>query len=366
MGEIRTAYIEIDTDALVSIDNIDDSVFVGTIPDPQYILESSPGKRQVIWLLKPGVTVSQQEALNRALMLRFGGDPACVDVVRVLRLPGFKNLKYDSQPFSSILVKGDGSRHSLEEFKLPIEESKSTVKPPAEQKELQDIATFLEAALDESKIDYSGPKKWGSQGYLWEITECAWSADHSTGAGGACIILHNSGALDYSCRHSSCKKNARSWSQFRDLIESKAGHKFAFAEKKDWSSGVILGDGPYSDVKPPVISEITGFHDDMPDAVLCGRLGEIRRTRLIDKKRFPIAYAWPALLAAAGVMVPPVPTNPDVITAVDPMTNSFTALVGPVHSGKSQCINWANGILGLPRNCTAKCAPALRSLCCAS
>lgn len=349
IGEIRTAFIEIDNDAIVSVDNIDDSVFVGQVPEPSFITESSPGKRQIFWGLRSGFTIAQLEALNRSLLLRFGGDPACSDVVRVLRLPNFENLKYDSKPLSKILVVGDGSRHSLEEFKLPLQENKTVIKADAKEDELRSIATFLEKALDESGIDYEGPRAWGSTGYLWELSSCVWSSDHTTGESGACIILMKSGAISYSCRHSSCMKNHRDWLQFRELIETRVGHKFAFAEKKDWSSGVILGDGPYTDAKPPEISKVTGLRDDMSDSVFSGRLGEICQTRLIDQKRFPIAYAWPALLAAAGVMVPPVPTNPDVVTAVDPMTNSFTALVGPVHSGKSQAINWANGIIGLPR-----------------
>jgi len=349
VGEIRTAFIEIDNNAVVSVDNIDDSVFVGQIPEPEFITESSPGKRQVFWKLQSGFTIAQLEALNRSLLMRFGGDPACSDVVRVLRLPSFRNLKYNDSPLSKILVVGDGSRHSLEEFRLPIQENKTIIKAEAKEDELRSIAVFLEKALDESGINYDGPRAWGSTGYLWELESCVWSSDHTTGEGGACIILMKSGAISYSCRHGSCTKNHRDWLQFRKLIEDKAGHKFQFAEKQDWASGVILGDGPYSDTKPPVVSELTGFCDDMPDAVLSGRLGEICQSRLLNEKRFPIAFAWPSLLAAAGVIVPPVPPDPNVVTSVDPMTNLFVGLVGKVHSGKSQCINWANGIIGLPR-----------------
>lgn len=97
----------------------------------------------------------------------------------------------------------------------------------------------------------------------------------------------------------------------------------------------------------PVVN--TGIPGDMPEAVLEGRLGEICQKRLLNGQRFPIAYAWPALIAAAGTMVPITPRIPCVITANDPMTNFFTGLIGPVHSGKSQAINWANGVIGLPR-----------------
>jgi len=85
---------------------------------------------------------------------------------------------------------------------------------------------------------------------------------------------------------------------------------------------------------------------DWSDAVLNGRLGEICQRRM---NRFPIAYAWPSLIAAAGVTVPPImPTTG--ITIADDNVNSFTGLVGPVHSGKSQAIEWAYKTLGLPDN----------------
>jgi hypothetical protein len=75
---------------------------------------------------------------------------------------------------------------------------------------------------------------------------------------------------------------------------------------------------------------------DMPDSVLDGRLGEICSKRMAI---FPVAYAWPALLAVASAVVPRQTHNVRV--------NLYSALVGPVHSGKSQAIDHAIKILGL-------------------
>jgi hypothetical protein len=74
---------------------------------------------------------------------------------------------------------------------------------------------------------------------------------------------------------------------------------------------------------------------DMPEGVLDGRLGEICADRM---GAFPRAYSWPALLACGSVLMEP---NPSI------RTNLYGALVGPVHSGKTQAIQQAINILGI-------------------
>jgi hypothetical protein len=76
---------------------------------------------------------------------------------------------------------------------------------------------------------------------------------------------------------------------------------------------------------------------DMPEEVLDGYLGMLCEERLVARG-FPVAYAWPALVTAAGTLVPPTPGVP---------TNLFCALVGIVGSGKTQCIENAIALLGL-------------------
>ena len=63
------------------------------LPEPNFVLTSSPGKYQVIWRAD-GFTPAAAEALQRALVRDVGADVAATDVTRVLRLPGFYNHKY--------------------------------------------------------------------------------------------------------------------------------------------------------------------------------------------------------------------------------------------------------------------------------
>lgn len=80
------------------------------------------------------------------------------------------------------------------------------------------------------------------------------------------------------------------------------------------------------------------FMRDMPDTVLAGRLGEICQRCL---SHFPIAYAWPAILAVGSALISE--------RAENVRTNLYCGLVGPVHSGKSQAIEYAIKSLGLGR-----------------
>ena len=89
--EIRHAYLDLDEDASASLHALRTS---GDAPSPNFVLDTSPGKHQVVWRVE-GLDQEQAESLLRALANQFGGDPAATDVSRVLRLPGFTNRKYN-------------------------------------------------------------------------------------------------------------------------------------------------------------------------------------------------------------------------------------------------------------------------------
>ena len=57
------------------------------------ILSTSPGKYQALWRVA-GFDFERQEQTLKLLAHAFGGDPACTDRNRVLRVPGFFNRKY--------------------------------------------------------------------------------------------------------------------------------------------------------------------------------------------------------------------------------------------------------------------------------
>jgi len=89
--EIRHTYLDLDEEAGASLQAIRTS---GDVPLPNFVLDTSPGKHQVVWRVE-GLATSQAETLLRALASQYGGDPAATDISRLLRLPGFTNRKYN-------------------------------------------------------------------------------------------------------------------------------------------------------------------------------------------------------------------------------------------------------------------------------
>jgi hypothetical protein len=87
--EIRHVYLDLDRkgdEALKAIRNSSE------VPAPNFVLDTSPGKHQVVWRVS-GFSQDDGEALLHDLANKFGGDLAATDSTRVLRLPGFANRK---------------------------------------------------------------------------------------------------------------------------------------------------------------------------------------------------------------------------------------------------------------------------------
>ncbi len=88
---VRHLYIDIDTDGDARLSALRAS---DAVPMPNVILSTSPGKYQVLWSVDV-FDFARQEQTLKLLAIAFGGDPACTDCNRVLRVPGFLNRKYD-------------------------------------------------------------------------------------------------------------------------------------------------------------------------------------------------------------------------------------------------------------------------------
>ncbi len=113
IATIRHLYLDIDRNGPSALKSIDNS---GLVPHPNFVLESSPEKYQVIWKVE-GIGQDQAEALQRAMVREFGGDPAAIDSTRVLRLPEFANRKYETE----FVVKAHRSAtetYHVEDFRL--------------------------------------------------------------------------------------------------------------------------------------------------------------------------------------------------------------------------------------------------------
>ena len=113
--EVRHVYLDLDEDAPASLARVRES---SDIPPPNFVLDTSPAKHQVIWKID-GADLEQAETLLRSLASEFGGDSAATDATRVLRMPGFANRKYPGEPGFTVQAHHESDRiHSLRDFAI--------------------------------------------------------------------------------------------------------------------------------------------------------------------------------------------------------------------------------------------------------
>ncbi len=143
--EIRHLYLDLDRGGQAALEAIRNSP---DVPAPNFILDTSPDKHQVVWRVE-GLAIEESGAMLRAMAAQFGGDPAATDSTRVLRLPGFANRKYDAEFIVQAHHESDAVHHardfqlqedSLETPRRFESEARSTLSPAHKSQSEQDWA----------------------------------------------------------------------------------------------------------------------------------------------------------------------------------------------------------------------------------
>ena len=114
IASVRHLYLDIDEDGDARLAALRASV---AVPTPSAILSTSPNKYQVLWRVE-GYDFDAQEMMLKRLAITFGGDPACTDCNRVLRIPGFINRKYSPAHCVAVVYLSDAT-YSPVDFRLP-------------------------------------------------------------------------------------------------------------------------------------------------------------------------------------------------------------------------------------------------------
>jgi RepB DNA-primase from phage plasmid len=228
---VAHCFIEADERGPEVLEAVHASAAAGELPLPNIVLESSPGKVQCIWNIS-GFSLEHQAALNKALQMKFGTDPASVDSTRVLRVAGFRNIKpaYDPKPIAKIL---EHNRSFLfyepEDFNLPLTLPSSAPHIKADDVEVQQAVEKLEAALVAANMPHSALQSW-SGAWKFELPTCAWGDLHTNGMlGDAMVGVQPSGKYFYRCLHSHCAD--KTWKEFRAHLEARAGKRLKFGKK---------------------------------------------------------------------------------------------------------------------------------------
>lgn len=116
IAEARALYLDLDEDGdrkMAAIRASDD------VPPPSVVIRTSPSKYQILWRVR-GFSIPEQEAMLKTLAATFGGDRACTDCARVLRLPGFFNRKYAPACLVTLARDDNSAVYFPEDFRLEM------------------------------------------------------------------------------------------------------------------------------------------------------------------------------------------------------------------------------------------------------
>jgi hypothetical protein len=149
--DIRHVYLDIDTKGDQSLEAIRNST---EVPPPNFVLETSPGKHQVVWKVS-GFSQDGAESLLHNLANKFGGDLAATDSTRVLRLPGFANRKLPEEFIVQARHESDGV-YTLRDFTIH-EDSPET--PPRVSNDRERPRTMPSDHKSQSEHDWAYAKR---------------------------------------------------------------------------------------------------------------------------------------------------------------------------------------------------------------
>jgi hypothetical protein len=113
---IRHVYLDLDRNGDEALQKIDAS---NLVPAPSFVIRTSPQKYQVIWKVS-GMSPGEAELLQKAMVAELGGDRAATDSSRVLRLPGFRNKKYEEN-YLVEAYEGNRETYAPSDFKISRE-----------------------------------------------------------------------------------------------------------------------------------------------------------------------------------------------------------------------------------------------------
>ena len=148
---IRHLYMDIDYDGPAALAKIQQS---NLVPPRNYTVNTSPDKFQVVWRVR-NISQEQAESLQRAMVRKFGGDPAATDSTRVLRLPGFLNRKYEAE-FRVEGVKHADAVYNPQDFRLRTELIETDFRP---HRQFPALVSTQPRQLSQSEHDWAYAKR---------------------------------------------------------------------------------------------------------------------------------------------------------------------------------------------------------------
>jgi hypothetical protein len=115
IAKVRHLYRDLDTDCDTRLTSLLASEALLT---PTAVISTSPGKYQVRWRIDCS-PFERQESTLKLLSIAFGRDPACTNVSRIPRPPGYVSCKYDTTYSITVEYPSDSSWNP-DDFRLDI------------------------------------------------------------------------------------------------------------------------------------------------------------------------------------------------------------------------------------------------------
>jgi hypothetical protein len=170
-----------------------------SLPQSSMVVASgTPGHRQAYWLLKAPCrldapdAVARFESYLRGIAEASGGDRACVDASRLLRLPNSRNFKHQPPPYVDVLAWHPQRRYRLDDLPqgdvvVPARCVTGDAVEPNRRVETGWLLAILEHGYegqwnpDESAVDYKVACRLLDDGFPPE--EALWLCTHSPAIG---------------------------------------------------------------------------------------------------------------------------------------------------------------------------------------
>ena len=128
IAQVRRLQVDLDDNGPENLKRLLGDVTRGVIPQPRHLLRSSKDHYQVLWDTARGQwSPDQAEATMRGIAAHYGGDPACSEVARVMRWPGYRNQKQGRAHEVVRWIDRGGKPVSPDDFRaLPAPEMRTT------------------------------------------------------------------------------------------------------------------------------------------------------------------------------------------------------------------------------------------------
>jgi hypothetical protein len=139
IASVRHLYIDIDVNGESRLAALRASELV---PEPTMIVSTSASKYQVLWRVEDFDFYTQEMTL-KLLAVAFHGDISCTDCNRVLRIPGFKNCKYDPAQLVTVEYLSDAT-YQPDDFHLYVLREACLIPPIPQQPIRRDMQTNSE------------------------------------------------------------------------------------------------------------------------------------------------------------------------------------------------------------------------------